>query len=177
MDIVAHGLWAAVGVGLARQRWPIARRTAAATVATAVMPDLLQLVPLLGIAIGSREGMAVLPAYIGALPGAEPSLPATVQWLSHHLHCIPHSAVIAGAATLLVWAVTKSFWLPLAGWWSHIVIDFFTHSADFYPAPVLYPFTEWGFDGWAWNTPMALALNYAALVAAGLYLVRARRAA
>jgi hypothetical protein len=42
----------------------------------------------------------------------------------------------------------------------HIVIDVFTHSADFYPSPVLYPVTQRGFDGWAWNDPWQLALNY-----------------
>ena len=43
--------------------------------------------------------------------------------------------IAAGAAALV-----------LAGWWLHIVIDVFTHSAEFYPAPVLYPITREGFD-------------------------------
>jgi len=32
--------------------------------------------------------------------------------------------------------------------------------------PVLYPFTQRGFDGLAWNTPWFLALNYAAIALA-----------
>ena len=50
-----------------------------------------------------------------------------------------------------------------------------THSADFYQAPVLYPITERGFDGLAWNTPWFLVLNYVALGATYLWLLRARR--
>jgi membrane-bound metal-dependent hydrolase YbcI (DUF457 family) len=64
------------------------------------------------------------------------------------------------------------------GWCSHIVIDVFTHSAQFYPVPVLYPFTQRGFDGLAWNTPWFMAANYVALAAAacGLFFTRRRAA-
>jgi membrane-bound metal-dependent hydrolase YbcI (DUF457 family) len=87
-----------------------------------------------------------------------------------------HSAPIAAAATLLSWLALRRLWIPLLGWWSHIVIDVFTHSAAFYPVPVLYPFTYRGFDGLAWNTPWFLAVNYAAIavVAAGLWFTRPR---
>jgi hypothetical protein len=50
-----------------------------------------------------------------------------------------------------------------------------THSADFYPSPVLYPLTERGFDGVARNAPLALALNYGAIVTAFLVLLLTRR--
>jgi len=55
------------------------------------------------------------------------------------------------------------------------VIDVFTHSADYYPSPVLYPITQRGFDGLAWNTPWFLALNYFVLCAVGGSLWRSRR--
>jgi len=42
--------------------------------------------------------------------------------------------------------------------------------------PVLYPFTERGFDGIAWTTPWFMALNYVALAVVGLWLVRSHRA-
>ena len=54
---------------------------------------------------------------------------------------------------------------------------FFTHSADFYPSPVLYPITQRGFDGLAWNTPWFLVLNYSALGLIGLWLWLARNKA
>ena len=86
-----------------------------------------------------------------------------------------HSAPIASVVTGAVWMVRRAFWIPLLGWWSHIVIDVFTHSADYYTVPVLYPFTERGFDGIAWVTPWFMALNYVALAAVGLWLVLSRR--
>ncbi len=59
--------------------------------------------------------------------------------------------------------------------WSHIVIDVFTHSADYYEVPVRYPFTERGFDGIAWVTPWFMVLNYVALPAVGIWLVLSHR--
>ena len=71
----------------------------------------------------------------------------------------------------------RSLWFPLLGWWSHIVIDVFTHSADYYAVPVLYPFTERGFDGIAWTTPWLMVANYLALAAVGAWLLTSRRPA
>jgi hypothetical protein len=175
MDIIAHALWAGVGVGLVQRRWALSRRTVVLTVAMAVLPDLLQLLPMVGWALFSEEGLTALGGYVQALPRFEPVLPPTVELLVFHLHCVMHSAVVAGVATLLLWAAMRSFWIPLLGWWLHIVIDVFTHSAEFYPSPVLYPITLRGFDGVAWNTPWFMVVNYVALAGVGAWLVWSRR--
>ena len=161
-------------MALARRRWPITTRTVAAAVVLAALPDVFHLLPIIGWWMFGDGSMAVVQAYAVAVPGQEPALPPLVGLLSHHLHCIAHSAIVAGAVTLLLWVVMRSLWLPLLGWWSHIVIDVFTHSAQFYQAPVLYPITERGFDGLAWNTPWFMVLNYVALGATYLWLVRHR---
>ena len=175
MDVLAHGLWAGIGVAAAARRWPVSRRAALATVALAVLPDFAQLLPLIAAALWRGDGMRIVSAYVAALPGFTPVLPDGVALPLHHLHCTMHSAVIAAAVTALVWLGRRAFWWPLLGWWSHVVIDVFTHSADFYPSPVLYPFTERGFDGLAWNTPWLLAANYSALLAAAAWLAATRR--
>jgi len=177
MDIFAHALWAGAGAALAHRRAALPARTVALTVALAVVPDLPHLLPVLGWSAFGDGTAALLGGYAGAAPGQEPALPATVQLLTHHLHCITHSAVIAGLITLLSWAWLRCLWIPLLGWWSHIVIDVFTHSADYYPSPVLYPITRDGFDGVAWNTPWFMALNYAILAASygWLFLKRPAR--
>jgi membrane-bound metal-dependent hydrolase YbcI (DUF457 family) len=86
-----------------------------------------------------------------------------------------HSAPIAAVVAAVVWAVRRAFWIPLLGWWSHIVIDVFTHSADYYAVPVLYPFTERGFDGIAWTTTWFTVLNCVALVTVGAWLLAGRK--
>ena len=175
VDSLAHTLWAGAGIALARRHWRIATRTAAATMVLAALPDVVQLLPILGWWAFGDGSLAALRAYAMALPGQEPLLPPLVADLSHHLHCITHSALVAGAVTLLLWATRRSLWIPLFGWWSHIVSDVFTHSKSFYPSPVLYPVTQQGFDGIAWNTPWFAVLNYGALTASVLWLIFGQR--
>jgi hypothetical protein len=170
MDILAHALWAGAGVTLARRYWPIPRRAAMLTVALAVAPDAPHVLPSVGWSLFGSGSAAAVKDYAMALPGQEPAMPPLVELFSHTLHCITHSAIIAAVVTLLMWTWMRSLWVPLFGWWSHIVIDVFTHSADYYASPVLYPITREGFDGVAWNTPWFIVLNYAALVATYLWL-------
>ena len=170
MDIVAHSLWVGAGMTMARKRVHIETRTVALTVGLAAAPDLLHLFPIIGWWVGGEGSFAALQAYAFAVPGQEPPLPPLVNLWSHHLHCVTHSAVVAGAVTLMLWASLGSLWLPLCGWWSHIVIDLFTHSADFYPVQVLYPFSDRGFNGLPWNTPWFMVVNYVLLTGVILWL-------
>ncbi len=172
MDVFAHALWAGAGVMLARRRWRVGNGTSALTVALAVAPDVPHLLPVAGWWLFGGGTLATLKDFAIAVPGREPAVPPWVRSLSEHLHCIPHSAVIAVVVSLLLWRWRRSLWLPLLGWWSHIVIDVFTHSNDYYAVPVLYPLTMRGFDGVAWNTPWFMALNYLALAAVWLWLWR-----
>jgi hypothetical protein len=175
MDVIAHGLWVGIGLAAVARKRPICRRIAIATVVMAVAPDLLQLLPVLAAAISAKGGFKLLVDYASALPGFEPELPSWVATLTHHLHCVMHSAIVAAAISLLAFVGRRTWCLPLVGWWSHIVIDVFTHSNDFYPAPVLYPFTYRGLDGIAWNQPWFMAANYLAMGVAVLLLLRRRR--
>ena len=175
MDIFAHALWVGVGVSLARRRWNISTRALVATVLLATLPDIFHLLPIAGWWVLADGSFEAVRAYAIAVPGQLPVLPEMVQLWSHHLHCITHSAIVAGAVTLLVWTVRCAFWIPFLGWWSHIIIDVFTHSADYFPSPVLYPITERGFDGLAWNTPWFMVLNYGVLVVTGLWFWSSRK--
>ncbi len=173
MDIVAHGWWVGVGLGaaaLAGHAMPD-RRTVGLMLGLALAPDLVHMLPVAaGELLGARR-MGTVRDHALALPGAEPPMSATVEWFAHHLHCVFHSALVAGVVTLALRFALKRWWLPLLGWWAHIVIDVFTHSADFYPSPVLYPLTYRGFDGIAWNRPGFQLLNHGALVVATLWLL------
>jgi hypothetical protein len=176
MDILAHTLWAGVGVALLRRRRPVPTRTAVATLGLAALPDVLHLLPIVAWWVFGAGGLSVVLSYAMAVPGQEPALPEVVKLWSHHLHCIMHSAIVAGAVTLLLYALRRSLWIPLLGWWLHIVIDVFTHSADYYAVPVLYPLSDRAFDGVAWNEPWMLVLNYAALGACAWWVFRSGRA-
>jgi hypothetical protein len=175
MDILAHGLWAGAAALAVQRHARLDRTGVAATVGLALLPDLLHLLPILAWVVLGEGPAATLRAYAFPVPGQEPALPPMVHTLSHHLHCIPHSLVIAAAVTLLLTLALRRWWWPLMGWWMHIVLDVPTHSADYYAVPVLYPFTMRGIDGIAWNTPWFMAANYAALGGAAAWLILRRR--
>ena len=171
MDIVAHALWAGLGGLALRRHLAVQPRHVAGAMLAAAVPDLVQMVPVVAWALFGGGTLVEAWALAVAVPGAEPLLPPAVAWWSHHLHCVMHSAPVALVVSLLAWRWKPSLWLPLLGWWSHIVVDVFTHSAEFYPSPVLYPFTQQGFDGLAWNEPWFVVLNYLALATVAASLV------
>lgn len=118
--------------------------------------------------------IAAVQDYAMAVTDRASMVPPSIDAVSHDLHCIPHSAIVACLVTMLVWCWTRSLWIPLSGWWSHIVVDMFTHSTDDFEAPVLWPITRQGFDRIAWNAPWFSGLNYAALTATYLWLFLGR---
>jgi len=81
---------------------------------------------------------------------------------------------VAGLVGVVLWFVRRGLVMALLGWVSHIVIDVFTHSADYFPVAVLYPFTDRGFDGIAWTSPWFMALNYGSLAAFWAWLAVSR---
>jgi LexA-binding, inner membrane-associated putative hydrolase len=175
MDILAHALWAGAGSELARRHGRLRNNQIAPVVVLAVLPDLVQYVPLL---IGMLSGEVTLGAtleFVSAAPGQFAMLPPVVWLFAHHLHCIMHSLVVAVAVSTLCWIYFRAAAVVLAGWWSHIVIDIFSHSAEYYAVPVLYPFSQRGFDGFAWNTPMFLAINYTLIIGAYAWLWQSRQ--
>lgn len=177
MDLLAHALWAGVAGESLRRRGRLGARGTAVLVALAALPDLVQGLPVAAWALGSGAGPGLLWDFATATPAQEPVLPPVVHTVAHHLHCMGHSAVIAAGVTAGAQSLRWRHAWVLAGWWLHIVIDVFTHSADFYPVPVLYPLTMQGFDGLAWNSPGFQAVNYTLLALAGAWLWRTRRRA
>jgi len=167
MDILSHALWAGAAGQSLRRRHGSDRRVLAATVAMGAVPDLMMLVPVVAWSAFQPEPLGLLLRYVTATPGSEPLLPPVVAALSHHLHCIMHSAIIAAVIGLIAWWKRPALMLPMVGWWLHIALDIPTHSSDYYAVPFLYPLTYWGVNGIPWTTPWLLALNYLAI--AGVY--------
>jgi hypothetical protein len=92
MDILAHGLWVDLGAAAWHRHRPLDRRTVGLAVGLAVLPDLVQLAPLVALTLSSSEGWGVLLAYANALPGYEPPMSPLLAGLTHHLHCVMRNA-------------------------------------------------------------------------------------
>ena len=126
-------------------------------------------------AIGSESATGAIRAYILAQPGTEPVMAPWAHVLEHHIHCSAHSLLVLGAVTLLSFWKFRWFLVPLAGWWLHLALDLPTHSRDYYAVTVLYPFSDWAFDGIAWTHPEVWGLNYLALAVAYAWLFATSR--
>lgn len=173
MDIVAHGLWVAAGAVWLRRKGRVTTRAVWGAIALGVLPDVIQTVPVAAWAVSAGETGSLF-AYIVAEPGSEPPMPAMVASIAHHLHCVMHSVIVAGAVTAVAWSALRRFPLVLLGWWAHIALDVPTHSNAYYAVPIFYPVTYRGLDGIPWTTPWLLAANYVLLAIAYVWLYRTR---
>ena len=63
---------------------------------------------------------------------------------------------------LLLLLLRRLLW-ELCAWGLHILVDVPTHSYAFFPTPILWPFIDWKFNGWPWNTPTILIPNFVVL--------------
>lgn len=162
MGMLSHVLWADIGRRTISGSSSDKRRLIGWLVAGALLPDIFHAIPVsIWALLGTGNPWDAVLAYALATPGSEPPMPTWVVESSQVVHCSLHSAILAGFVSLLVRRGTNiQLRYLLLGWWSHILIDTFTHSADYYPVRTFYPLSEWSFDGWAWNSPAFIATNY-----------------
>ncbi|GEM_PF-362471 len=165
MDILAHGLWGAVGAKalnkVLERRGATARLNPWWTGFWAAFPDLLAFT-LLGISIAWTAVFGTNP-----FDGLRTLLPISLYPLGHSL--VPWAVAFG-----VVWLIQKRPTWELLGWLSHILIDIGTHPAEFYPTPFLWPVSELRLNGTAWATPGFLAVNYILLLSL-LYRLREHR--
>src|SRR5204863_24177 len=83
---------------------------------------VLEVLPVAWWAVFGSGSLDRLAAYAMLTAAPQPVLPPLVEVWTDHLHCIGHSAVVAAVVTLGVWLAMRSLWIPLLGWWAHIVI-------------------------------------------------------
>lgn len=165
MDILGHGLWGAVGAKALNK--VLARKGKAARLNVwwtgfwAAFPDLLAFTPLaVSLAVATFFGSVAFEGF---------------RSVTGTLYPLSHSVATWAVAFGVVWLILRRPAWELLGWLSHVILDVFTHPADFYPTPFLWPISEFRFmDGIAWATPTFLITNYALLFAL-LYLLRTHR--
>jgi len=70
------------------------------------------------------------------------------------LYDFSHSIIIASIFILIAYIINKDFCFPMLAWPFHIILDFFTHSIQYFPTPIFWPISEYKFDGIAWSNPL-----------------------
>ncbi|MBD0316470.1 MAG: hypothetical protein ICV75_07240 [Nitrospiraceae bacterium] len=146
MDIVSHGLWGGIAFG---RRRPSGYWLA---FVIGVAPDLLSFGVLWAAAL---LGVSEKPDFSHGTP-PESSIPQYV----HHLYNVTHSLVVFAIVFSVVWISLKRPVWELGAWALHVAVDVPTHSYAFFPTPVLWPLSDWKFDGWQWTAPEILIPNF-----------------
>lgn len=149
MDFVSHGLWGSITFGRRN------RSSFGLAFAAGMAPDLFSFGVLY---VAATFGLSPKPDFSHGTP-PESTIPQYV----HHLYNYTHSFVIFLTVFFLVWLFLKRPVWELGAWGLHVLADVPLHSYAFFPTPVLWPLSDWKFDGWQWMTPTILIPNFALL--------------
>ncbi len=152
MDILSHALW----TNLVFKELPIEQRSLA--ISFGVLPDLFSFVRILG-----RGFLKKVMSY-------KDSPLSTFPKFVFKIYNVTHSLVVFVGIFLILRLLNLEFLaLVFCGWGLHIVLDVFTHSAKFFPTPILWPLSKFHFSGIAWSNKYFMIFNYSVL--AFLYFV------
>ncbi len=140
MDTLSHALWGKGLFGYRKYRWY--------SFLFGALPDLFSfgIYFIHGIFFSSSPVMG------------RPTRSEIPEWV-YSLYDISHSMVIASIVIFIVYKINKEFAFPMLAWPAHIILDFFTHSIEFFPTPILWPISDFKFDGIPWSNPIIFFTN------------------
>lgn len=146
MDIVSHALWA----NLIFKELPVGQRGLLSFFS--VLPDLI-----------SFLGITVKTFFKKTFDYEAPPLSSFPPYV-FKLYNMTHSLVVwAGVFFALYFFNLKIAALIFFGWGLHILLDVFTHTANFFPTPILWPFSKFHFSGINWSNRYFMLFNYSVL--------------
>ena len=76
----------------------------------------------------------------------------------------------------IAYKINKDFAWPMLAWPMHIIVDFFTHSIEFFPTPILWPISDYRFDGVPWSNPYVLVINFVLIFVIFIYRRKNKKA-
>ena len=141
MDTLSHALYGKGFFGYRKYRW--------FSFLFGALPDLLSF---------GLYFLYILLLNIVKLNFGKPSDDTIPYWV-YDLYDFSHSIVIAFIFIGIAYKINKDFSFPMLAWPSHIILDFFTHSIEFFPTPIFWPVSDFKFDGIPWSTPSILIIN------------------
>ena len=141
MDTLSHALWGKGLFGYRKYRW--------FSFLFGVIPDLLS------FGLYFLFNLLINPS---PMKFGKPELSEIPEWV-FVLYDFSHSLIIATLFILIVYKINKDFCFPMLAWPFHIVLDFFTHSVQYFPTPILWPISDYRFDGIPWSNKYVMLVN------------------
>lgn len=154
MDVFSHALWTNL-LYYPKYKDRLHRRLWAAFFG--VLPDLISFLPSTLFLVFSGR-----------------NFPMTVEGMSHvsvlkyalYSYNFTHSLVTFAVVLLVSLALNRGkIWWPVFGWLFHIVLDVFTHKAEFFATPIFFPISNVKYlHEFSWAEPHFLLVNWAVLL-------------
>ena len=138
MDTISHALWGKALFGYRKYRW--------FSFLFGAIPDLLS------FGLYFLFNLITSPF---AMKWGKPELADIPTWV-FSLYNFSHSLIVAIIFVLIVYKLNKDFCFPMLAWPFHILLDFFTHSVQYFPTPILWPLSDYRFNGIRWANPYIL---------------------
>tara|TARA_B110000438_G_C15657240_1_gene582226 strand:- start:95 stop:586 length:492 start_codon:yes stop_codon:yes gene_type:complete len=149
MDTLSHALW---GKGLFGYRGH-----GKIAIIFGSMPDLCSFGILFIIRIFQRT-----------LTAGPPEVSGMPEWLIFN-YDITHSFVTAFTCIFIVNRFNKNIAFAMLAWPFHILLDFPFHSKAYFPTKLLYPLTDFSFDGIPWTNPEIWFPNLSGIIILFIY--------
>ena len=153
MDTLSHALWGRGLFGYRGLAWP--------AFFFGAMPDLFSF----GILIIYR---LISGDYTHVIGGGPPPLNSIPWWVFIN-YDISHSFVNAFICITIVRRFNKNIAFAMWAWPFHILLDFPFHSKAFFPTKLLWPITDFSFDGIPWSRPEIWFPNLAGILILFIY--------
>jgi len=145
MDIFAHFFWTYAIFHKTKKPWIAAL--------FGILPDLLSFGVLFVINMFTGKGFMRGPP--------NPDLVPSFVTQSYNY---THSLIIILTIILIIYFLTKNFYVFFLGWPLHILIDIPSHTSRIFPTPFLFPISTYTFNGISWANPTFMKLNYLSLI-------------
>ena len=142
MDTFSHALWGKGLFGYRKYRW--------FSLLFGAIPDLLS------FGLYFLFNLIINPFNIEL---GKPEISEIPVWV-FKLYDFSHSIIIAFIFIVIVYKINKDFCFPMLAWPFHIILDFFTHSIEYFPTPIFWPISDYRFDGVPWSNPYIMIINF-----------------
>ncbi len=141
MDTISHALWGKGLFGYRKYKW---------------LPLFFGAIPdLASFGIYFLYNLIVNPT---TMKMGKPELSEIPSWV-FSLYNFTHSLIIAILFIFIVYILKWDFCVSMLAWPFHIILDFFTHSIEYFPTPILWPISNYRFDGIPWSNQYIMIGN------------------
>ena len=141
MDTISHALWGKGLFGDRKYKW---------------LPLFFGAIPdLASFGIYFLYNLIVNPT---TMKMGKPELSEIPSWV-FSLYNFTHSLIIAILFIFIAYILKRDFCVSMLAWPFHIILDFFTHSIEYFPTPILWPISNYRFDGIPWSNQYIMIGN------------------